>query len=367
MRTRSGGRYRAARVVVTAGAWLGLLGDLRLPLRPERNVVLWLRPRERPEQLSPVASPRIRDRGRPGSTTACPTSAARGSRWAPAAAAPGDPDTVDRTVRPEDEDPVRAFLAAAVPALDGPLEDGAVCLYTNTPDGHFVVDRHPRVPAVLFAGGTSGHGFKLASVLGEILAELATTGRVRPGRGLPARRPAARSRPAQRRAERRSAALSPASGSAPLRAPPGRPPDGSASAPGGASATPRAGRRSGPSPGRPRRRRGRRNRLGDVPQVDHLTVDGQAGDGEGRLVGEIARRLDRRPRRRRPPAGEPGGVRREGGREEVARGGAVGEAHRQPAGSAPSRAVAVRQAVSRAGRSTSSHGRPSGVVSPSSA
>ena len=181
--TRSGGRYRAARVVVTAGAWLGrLLGDLRLPLRPERNVVLWLRPRERPEQFEPGRFPIfIWDRGASGVYYGLPHVGRPGVKvgrhhsgaWC-------DPDTVDHTVRPEDEVPVRAFLASAVPALDGTLEDGAVCLYTNTPDGHFVVDRHPRVPAVLFAGGTSGHGFKLASVLGEVLAELATTGRSTP-------------------------------------------------------------------------------------------------------------------------------------------------------------------------------------------
>jgi sarcosine oxidase len=78
---------------------------------------------------------------------------------------------------------VRGFVARAIPALDGPVADTVACLYTNTPDGHFVVDRHPHVPAVLFAGGTSGHGFKFSSVIGEILADLATTGAATPAAG----------------------------------------------------------------------------------------------------------------------------------------------------------------------------------------
>ena len=186
VRTRRGERYRAARVVVTAGAWLGrLLGDLDLPLRPERNVVLWLRPRERPEWFEPERFPIfIWDRGASGVYYGLPHVGRPGvkvgrhhsGQWC-------DPDTVDRTVGPQDEVPVRHFLADAIPALDGRLEDGAVCLYTNTPDGHFVVDRHPGAPAVLFAGGTSGHGFKLASVLGEILADLATGGEATPAAG----------------------------------------------------------------------------------------------------------------------------------------------------------------------------------------
>jgi glycine/D-amino acid oxidase-like deaminating enzyme len=52
-----------------------------------------------------------------------------------------------------------------------------VCLYTNTPDEHFIIDRHPRFPNVLIAGGFSGHGFKFAPVVGEILADLIASGR----------------------------------------------------------------------------------------------------------------------------------------------------------------------------------------------
>ena len=63
-----------------------------------------------------------------------------------------------------------------MPAADGPLRTSTVCLYTNTPDFHFVIDVHPTVPGVAFASACSGHGFKFAPVIGEILANLALTG-----------------------------------------------------------------------------------------------------------------------------------------------------------------------------------------------
>jgi sarcosine oxidase len=68
---------------------------------------------------------------------------------------------------------VQAFVAQALPALAGPVVSQAVCLYTNTPDEHFVLDRHPECPAVLLASPCSGHGFKFSPVIGEILADLA--------------------------------------------------------------------------------------------------------------------------------------------------------------------------------------------------
>jgi sarcosine oxidase len=66
-----------------------------------------------------------------------------------------------------------AFLAAAIPDLRGPVIEYQVCLYTNTPDEHFLLDRHPDCAAVLVASPCSGHGFKFAPTIGEILADLA--------------------------------------------------------------------------------------------------------------------------------------------------------------------------------------------------
>jgi glycine/D-amino acid oxidase-like deaminating enzyme len=55
-----------------------------------------------------------------------------------------------------------------------------VCLYENSPDGHFIIDRVPAQPNVIFGGGFSGHGFKFASVVGEVLADMVTTGQATP-------------------------------------------------------------------------------------------------------------------------------------------------------------------------------------------
>lgn len=170
------GRYEADTVVLTAGAWLGkVLSELCLPLQPERIPVYWLRPRARSEMFGAgrfpiyiwevegghsfygfphLERPGVKV-GRHHSRESC------------------DPDLVSREITPTDESPIRAFIRAHIPDLDGPVEEVVVCMYTNTPDEHFLVDRHPELPNVVYAGGFSGHGFKFASVMGEILADMA--------------------------------------------------------------------------------------------------------------------------------------------------------------------------------------------------
>ena len=86
-------------------------------------------------------------------------------------------DDVERTLTAADEARVRAFAKAHMPGANGPLKDSAICLYTNTPDGDFLIDTHPAAPGVAFASACSGHGFKFAPVIGEALADLALTGR----------------------------------------------------------------------------------------------------------------------------------------------------------------------------------------------
>jgi sarcosine oxidase len=87
-----------------------------------------------------------------------------------------DPDDVDRIVSGADVDRIRAFMRQRMPAANGPLVHARVCLYTNTPDDRFVIDRHPAAPGVAFASACAGHGFKFAPVIGEILADLAVDG-----------------------------------------------------------------------------------------------------------------------------------------------------------------------------------------------
>jgi sarcosine oxidase len=87
-----------------------------------------------------------------------------------------DPDACDRTVSAQDEALIRAAVADHLPAANGPLKAAETCLYTMTPDGHFLIDRLPGAPNIIAASPCSGHGFKFAPVIGEILADLATTG-----------------------------------------------------------------------------------------------------------------------------------------------------------------------------------------------
>ena len=74
-----------------------------------------------------------------------------------------DPDRLDTQPRDADEEAVRPMLRNHLPDADGPLLSVRICMYTNTPDGHFIVDRHPQHANVLLACGFSGHGFKCAS------------------------------------------------------------------------------------------------------------------------------------------------------------------------------------------------------------
>jgi sarcosine oxidase len=87
-----------------------------------------------------------------------------------------DPDGYDRTVSAEDEALIRAALADHLPAANGRLLAAKTCLYTMTPDGHFLIDRLPDAPNIIVASPCSGHGFKFAPVIGEILADLAIRG-----------------------------------------------------------------------------------------------------------------------------------------------------------------------------------------------
>ena len=74
---------------------------------------------------------------------------------------------------------VKGILAKHIPGADGELLAVKTCLYTNSPDGHFIVDFHPEVEGVMVACGFSGHGFKFASVMGEELAAGIVTGKMR--------------------------------------------------------------------------------------------------------------------------------------------------------------------------------------------
>ncbi len=171
-------RYQAERLIVTAGAWAGeLLADLGIPLEVRRKPLYWFRTTSdvyRADHGCPAflydlpqgcyySLPQIDDVG-------LKVAEHSGGRVV------SDPTHVDRDVDADDLARVADFVRAYLPDATTDCVDHAVCMYTMTPDGHFVVDLHPACPQVAFAAGLSGHGFKFTGVLGEALAELALCG-----------------------------------------------------------------------------------------------------------------------------------------------------------------------------------------------
>lgn len=178
--------YAADHLIITAGPWAGaVLRDFGLPLQVERNVMYWFQPADAapfmPDRL-PVYIYEYRPEafiygfpqvGRDGAKVAHHHSGELCT-----------PETIRREVSSDEVRRMRDILAHTLPGLSGELLDTATCMYTNTPDGHFIIDRHPRHRNVTIACGFSGHGFKFASVVGEILAELALYGHTRHPIGL---------------------------------------------------------------------------------------------------------------------------------------------------------------------------------------
>ena len=91
---------------------------------------------------------------------------------------------MDRDVHPEDEAVLRAGVRRYFPDADGPTLGMTVCLFTNSPDEHFILDHHPTAPGVVIAAGFSGHGYKFCSVVGELMVDLALDGGSRHDLGL---------------------------------------------------------------------------------------------------------------------------------------------------------------------------------------
>jgi sarcosine oxidase len=169
------GTYVADRVVVAAGPWLPeLVPGLAALFTAARQPLLWLDPQE-PALFTPERFPVFVWEWKPGwAFYGFPDV---GDGFKVAVHHHGEattPDAVDRRLRPDDEEAIRELVRRFFPAGDGELREFAVCLYTNTPDEHFVIDRLPDDERVLVASPCSGHGFKFAPAVGEILADLAT-------------------------------------------------------------------------------------------------------------------------------------------------------------------------------------------------
>jgi sarcosine oxidase len=173
--TTTRGTYHARRLVLSVGAWAGkVLGDLRLPLVVQRNVLYWFSPTAPSDHFGVARFPIFLCEFKPGKSLYGFPDVGDGIKLALHHHGPAsDPDTINRTVGPEEVEELRGIIARYVPEANGALRDTAVCMYTNTPDEHFIIDRHPADDRVIVASPCSGHGFKFAPVIGETLADLA--------------------------------------------------------------------------------------------------------------------------------------------------------------------------------------------------
>jgi sarcosine oxidase len=171
------GTYRAGRLVLTAGAWIGeLVSQLHGRAVPERQVLAWLQPR-RPELFTPERFPVFNIQVEEGRYYGLPVYEVPGfkfGRYHHRDETIVSPDTMRREVDATDEALLRQFGERYFPDGSGPTMALRACMFTNTPDEHFVIDHHPAHPQVVIASPCSGHGYKFCSVIGEILADLAT-------------------------------------------------------------------------------------------------------------------------------------------------------------------------------------------------
>jgi sarcosine oxidase len=170
--------YEAARLIVAAGAWTaGLVRRLAGLAVPERQVLAWLQPTV-PERFALGRFPVFNLLVEEGRYYGFPVFGVPGFKIGRYhhLGERADPDHVQREPTARDEAVLRTFAERYFPDGAGPTMALKTCLFTNSPDEHFVVDRHPQYPQVVVASPCSGHGFKFASVIGEILADLATGG-----------------------------------------------------------------------------------------------------------------------------------------------------------------------------------------------
>jgi sarcosine oxidase len=167
--------FRASQVVVAAGAWLGTLVP-GLPLAPRRTPLFWFTPRQ-PAAFTLDRFPafvwrRANGDGLWGHGSAEDFGVKIGlDRDEPHE--PADPEELDRYIHPGDDiDALSAAVAEAFPGLDPRPAKVIPCMVTDSPDGQFMVGRPPGHSRVVVAGGDSGHGFKHAAGIGELLAQL---------------------------------------------------------------------------------------------------------------------------------------------------------------------------------------------------
>ena len=173
--------YRASRLVIAPVAWAPrILAELSIPLVVRRHSMCWFDPGVAMKDFLPDRFP-VYIWDVDGQQVFYGFPATDGARGGVKVAmhSGGDlctPETLRDATADGEVAEVRSCLARFIPALNRPLLKSVPCMYTLTPDEHFVVSTHPEFPQVAIAAGFSGHGFKFTSVIGEVLADLACNG-----------------------------------------------------------------------------------------------------------------------------------------------------------------------------------------------
>jgi sarcosine oxidase len=181
-----GGRVEAEKLVICGGAWAGyLVPELQRLAVPERQVLGWFQP-DRPEYFRPESFPVFNLEVEEGRFYGLPSFLIPGFKLGKYhhRGEVVDPDRMNREPELEDEQLLRSFAARYFPEGAGPTVMLKVCLFTNSPDEHFILDLHPEHAQVAIAAGFSGHGYKFCSVIGEIMADLIQGGETRHDIGL---------------------------------------------------------------------------------------------------------------------------------------------------------------------------------------
>jgi len=174
----SAGEFSAAKLIICPGAWASsILSNLPVELSVWRKSLFWFET-DSPRYDVAAGFPVYLFELPAGVFYGFPRIDGRSVKVAEhtGGAVVDDPANVDRAIDLDEQRRLEDFLMEHLPEVSSRVADHAVCLYTMSPDEHFLVDRHPAHANVVFAAGLSGHGFKFTPVLGQVLAELALDG-----------------------------------------------------------------------------------------------------------------------------------------------------------------------------------------------
>jgi sarcosine oxidase len=172
--------YTGRHLIITAGPWAGEVLNPTFPLRVTRQVTAWIQPQGGIDLFLPTRFPIFIAEDASGGYATYGFPAIDGPSGGIKVAIHGShtecsPESVDRSIQDSDVRQIINQLKLRIPSVDGELIRAKTCLYTTTPDEHFIIGSHPQHPSCTVACGFSGHGFKFAPVVGEILADLSTT------------------------------------------------------------------------------------------------------------------------------------------------------------------------------------------------